>query len=140
MCERPPVLRMYPVSIRPAAGCKYFLTIRPVLSVLHSSVGLVARVGSQAGFATSRTLGCAQAGFATSRMLGCAQVGFATSRTLGCTQRTLGCTQVGFATSRTLGCAQVGFATSWTLGLGLGFGIDFGFIMALNTVAIDLNT
>ena len=70
------VLR-YPVSIRPAAGCKYFLTIRPALSVLHSSGGLAARVGAQAGFATSRTLGCAQAGFATSRTLGCAQVGFA---------------------------------------------------------------
>ena len=108
------------MSIRPAAGCKYFKTIRPALSVLHSSVGLAARVGTQAGFATSRTLGCAQAGFATSRTLGCAQVGFATSQTLGCT--------------------QVGFATSWTLGLGLGFGIDFGFIMALNTVAIDVNT
>ena len=62
-----------PVSIRPAAGCKYFLTIRPALSVLHSSGGLAARVGAQAGFATSRTLGCAQAGFATSRTLGCAQ-------------------------------------------------------------------
>ena len=61
-----------------------FLTIRPALSVLHSSVGLAARVGAQAGFATSKTLGCAQAGFATSRTLGCAQVGFATSRTLGC--------------------------------------------------------
>ena len=73
----------YPVSIRPAAGCKYFLTIRPALSVLHSSGGLAARVGAQAGFATSRTLGCAQAGFATSRTLGCAQVGFATSWTLG---------------------------------------------------------
>ena len=106
------------MSIRPAAGCKYFLTIRPALSVLHSSVGLAARVGAQAGFATSRTLGCAQAGFATSR--------------------TLGCAQVGFATSRTLGCAQFGFATS--LGLGLGFGIDFDFIMELNTIAIDLNT
>ena len=35
--------------------------------------------------------------------------------------------------------AQAGFATSRTL--GLGFGIDFGFIiiMTLNTVAIDLN-
>ena len=73
----------YPVSIRPAAGCKYILTIRPALSVLHSSGGLAARVGAQAGFATSRTLGCAQAGFATSRTLGCAQVGFATSWTLG---------------------------------------------------------
>ena len=39
----------YPVSIRPAAGCKYFLTIRPALSVLHSSGGLAARVGAQAG-------------------------------------------------------------------------------------------
>ena len=58
------------MSIRPAAGCKYFLTIRPALSVLHSSGGLAARVGAQAGFATSRTLGCAQAGFATSRTLG----------------------------------------------------------------------
>ena len=47
---------------------------------------------------------------------------------------------LSIATSRTLGWAQVGFATSWTLGLGLGFGIDFGFIMALNTIAIDLNT
>ena len=63
------------MSIRPAAGCKYFLTIRPALSVLHSSVGLAARVGAQAGFATSRTLGCAQAGFATSRTLGCAHAG-----------------------------------------------------------------
>ena len=108
------------MSIRPAAGCKYFLTIRPALSVLHSSVGLAARVGAQAGFATSRALGCAQAGFAT--------------------YRTLGCAQVGFARFRTLGCAQVVFATSWTLGLRLGFGIDFGFIVALNTVAIDLNT
>ena len=71
------------MSIRPAAGCKYFLTIRPALSVLHSSGGLAARVGAQAGFATSRTLGCAQACFATSRTLGCAQVGFATSWTLG---------------------------------------------------------
>ena len=112
------VIYNYPVSIRPAAGCKYFLTIRPALSVLHSSGGLAARVGAQAGFATSPTLGCAQVGFATSRTLGCAQVGFATSRTLGCAQvgfatsRTLGCAQVGFATSRTLGCAQVGFATS----------------------------
>ena len=44
---------------------------------------------------------------------------------------------LSIATSRTLGCAQVDFATSWTLGLGLGFGIDFGFIMALNTIAID---
>ena len=60
-----------------------FLTIRPALSVLHSSGGLAVRVGAQAGFATSRTLGCAQAGFATSRTLGCAQVGFATSWTLG---------------------------------------------------------
>ena len=45
---------------------------------------------------------------------------------------------LSIATSRTLVCAQVGFATSWTL--GLGFGIDFDFIMALNTIAIDLNT
>ena len=58
------------MSIRPAAGCKYFLTIRPALSVLHSSGGLAARVGAQAGFATSRTLGCAQVGFATSWTLG----------------------------------------------------------------------
>ena len=100
-----PIVALNPVSIRPAAGCKYFLTIRPALSVLHSSGGLAARVGAQAGFATSRTLGCAQAGFATSRTLGCAQVGFATSWTLG------------------LG-----------LGLGLGFGIDFGTIaIDLNT-------
>ena len=85
-------INFFPVSIHPAAGCKYFLTIHPALSVLHSSVGLAARVGAQAGFAMSRTLGCAQDGFATSSTF------------------------------------------------GLGFGIDFGFIMALNTVAIDLNT
>ena len=63
------------MSIRPAAGRKYFLTIRPVLL-----------------FCTpNRLISGAQAGFAMSRML------------------------------------------------GLGFGIDFGFFMTLNTIAIDLN-
>ena len=100
-------------TIRDSFYCKYFLP-----SVyLSSSVGLAARVGAQAGFATSRTLGCAQVGFATSR--------------------TLGCAQVGFATSRTLGCAQVGFATSWTL--GLGFSIDFGFIVKLSRIVFFRN-
>ena len=72
-----------------------------------------------------------QAGFATSRTLGCAQVGVCHVPNVRVRSG-----RPGFVTSRTLGCAQVGFATSWTL----GFGIDFGFIMALNTVAIDLNT
>ena len=69
---------LYAVSIRPAAGCKYFLLfVRHFCFALLTGL-LAARVGAQAGFATSRTL-------------------------------------------------------------GLGFGIDFGFFMTLNTIAIGLN-
>ena len=66
------------MSIRPAAGCKYFLTIRPALLFCTPNRFISGHGGSPG-----------------------AQAGFATSRTLG-----------------------------------LGFGIDFGFFMTLNTIAI----